>query len=97
MNCRSIALLLIFTFIIVSCQKESVSNNDDVDLLEESISSGNTITSGVSEAAQPCVNGFSGKYPCKGYDLLGHINISSFYASDGNDSWGWTVCVNGVG
>jgi choice-of-anchor B domain-containing protein len=90
MNCRSIALLLIFTFIIVSCQKESVSNNDDVDLLEESISSGNTITSGVSEAAQPCVNGFSGKYPCKGYDLLGHINISSFYASDGNDSWGWT-------
>lgn len=38
----------------------------------------------------PCVNGFAGIYPCNDYDLLLHIPLSTFNASSGNDSWGWT-------
>ncbi|QHI37967.1 hypothetical protein IMCC3317_33500 [Kordia antarctica] len=37
-----------------------------------------------------CENGFAGQYPCDGYDLMGHIPLSVFGASRGNDSWGWT-------
>lgn len=38
----------------------------------------------------PCENGFANVYPCNGYDLLMHLPLSTFSASDGNDSWGWT-------
>lgn len=38
----------------------------------------------------PCVGGFAGTYPCNNLDLLSHIPLSTFGASRGNDSWGWT-------
>ncbi len=38
----------------------------------------------------PCQNGKAGNYPCKGYDLMSHISLSTMSASTGNDSWGWT-------
>ncbi|WBX73918.1 choice-of-anchor B family protein [Tenacibaculum pacificus] len=38
----------------------------------------------------PCVSGMAGIYPCNGYDLLLHIPLSTFGATEGNDSWGWT-------
>jgi len=38
----------------------------------------------------PCVNGLAGEYPCNGYDLQSFIPFSTFNASSGNDSWGWT-------
>ncbi|MFC5047811.1 choice-of-anchor B family protein [Aquimarina hainanensis] len=41
-------------------------------------------------AQTPCVNGKAGNYPCKGYDLMSHIPLSTMNASMGNDSWGWT-------
>ncbi|NMH86939.1 choice-of-anchor B family protein [Flavivirga algicola] len=37
----------------------------------------------------PCENGFAGDYPCDGYDLMAHIPINTFGATEGNDSWGW--------
>lgn len=38
----------------------------------------------------PCENGYAGIYPCQDYDLMSHIGLSTFSASAGNDSWGWT-------
>jgi len=41
---------------------------------------------------KPCENGMAGEYPCSGYDLMAHIEISELGGSgaSGNDSWGWT-------
>ncbi|RED50453.1 choice-of-anchor B family protein [Seonamhaeicola aphaedonensis] len=36
-----------------------------------------------------CENGFADIYPCNDYDLMTHIPLSTFNASDGNDCWGW--------
>ena len=41
-------------------------------------------------AQTPCDNGMAGSYPCNGYDLQSFIPFSTFNASSGNDSWGWT-------
>ena len=38
----------------------------------------------------PCESGFAGSYPCEGYDLLAHLNLSDLDANLANDSWGWT-------
>ena len=38
----------------------------------------------------PCIGGMAGSYPCNGYDLQSFIPFSTFGASTGNDSWGWT-------
>lgn len=37
----------------------------------------------------PCENGFADIYPCNDYDLMVQIPLSTFGASEGNDSWGW--------
>lgn len=37
-----------------------------------------------------CQNGMAGIYPCNGYDLLLHLDMSVFNAGEANDSWGWT-------
>lgn len=40
----------------------------------------------------PCVDGFSGEYPCNNIDLLAYLSIEdlgSFPDSNGNDMWGW--------
>ncbi|MEP0303044.1 MAG: choice-of-anchor B family protein, partial [Maribacter dokdonensis] len=38
----------------------------------------------------PCHNGMAGIYPCNGYDLVAHISLDDFSASEANDIWGWT-------
>jgi len=43
----------------------------------------------------PCVNGTAGQYPCKDYDLMSRIPLSTMRAGAGNDSWGWTDPQNG--
>lgn len=43
-----------------------------------------------NEATFPCENGFADIYPCSGYDLMSSIPLSTFGATSGNDSWGWT-------
>ena len=47
------------------------------------------------QAAVPCVGGFAGSYPCYNVDLLAFIPLSTFAASSGNDSWGWTDPLTG--
>lgn len=44
----------------------------------------------VNYAQTPCDNGMAGSYPCNGFDLQSFIPFSTFNASSGNDSWGWT-------
>ena len=44
----------------------------------------------INYAQTPCDNGMAGSYPCNGYDLQSFIPFSTFNASSGNDSWGWT-------
>ncbi len=39
---------------------------------------------------KPCENGMANGFPCRGYDLLLSIPISTFGGAEGNDSWGWT-------
>jgi choice-of-anchor B domain-containing protein len=92
MNYRLI-LLLFFVSAVISCQKDS---NDD-EPLEPSGSVDNVNDNGTDsqKIRTPCENGLAGKYPCKGYDLLAHIELSLFAAEEGNDSWGWTDPTNG--
>lgn len=47
------------------------------------------------KAQTSCDSGMAGIYPCNGYDLMSHIDLSTFGASSGNDSWGWTDSTTG--
>ena len=82
-------LLLLF-FMLSSCQKERLMDNNDkmVDLNENN--NGNHDLTNNQGVRASCENGYAGKYPCKGIDLLAHINLSTFESYSGNDSWGWT-------
>jgi choice-of-anchor B domain-containing protein len=42
-----------------------------------------------------CENGFASIYPCSDYDLMSKVSLSTFGASEGNDSWGWTDSTTG--
>lgn len=46
-------------------------------------------------ALAPCVNGFAGIYPCKDYDLMAQLPLSTFGVEQANDSWGWADPVTG--
>lgn len=75
-------LVLIITILsIVSC------SNDDDNIDKDTFTNPNALAL--------CENGFAGIYPCDGYDLMAHIPLSTFAASSGNDSWGWTDTVTG--
>lgn len=45
-------------------------------------------------AQTPCDNNFAGVYPCKDFDLMSHIPVSTLANTSGNpegsDIWGWT-------
>lgn len=43
----------------------------------------------------PCSNGSAGPYPCNGYDLISHLDLTTLNAGSGNDSWGWTDPIDG--
>ncbi len=44
----------------------------------------------IISAQTPCDGGMAGPYPCDGLTLQSFIPLSTFDASSGNDSWGWT-------
>ena len=69
-------LFIFLSIIIISFQSCS---NESVEPLDDP-----------SDALSECENGFAGIYPCSGYDLMAQIPLSTFNASEGNDSWGWT-------
>jgi len=83
---RFIFIILVF----ISCQKDLDSTDQeatDTSGLNDTENSSGTTS---SKYSTPCVDGFAGKYPCNGYDLLAHLDLSKFDSYQGNDSWGWT-------
>ncbi len=86
MNLRLILLFLLSA--LISCQEDNL----DDEVLEplESLNNGNDNGTDNQKMGTPCVDGFAGKYPCKGYDLLAHIDLSTLGSGQGNDCWGWT-------
>tara|TARA_S200000501_G_scaffold224044_1_gene210085 strand:+ start:341 stop:1588 length:1248 start_codon:yes stop_codon:yes gene_type:complete len=83
---RFILIILVF----ISCQKDLDSTDQeatDTSGLNDTENSSGTTS---SKYSTPCVDGFAGKYPCNGYDLLAHLDLSKFDSYQGNDSWGWT-------
>ena len=90
MDLRLNSITLLFILFLFSCQKDSgltyYSVNDPTGTAD-TINSSATAT---TKEGTPCIDGFAGKYPCIGYDLLAHINLATFDSDYGNDSWGWT-------
>ncbi len=70
---------------------------DDADIQSDTIGTitlpDDTSTVDLPDTTAPCNNGMAGKYPCKGYDLLAHVDLKEMGSSEGNDSWGWTDLV----
>ena len=83
---RFILIILVF----ISCQKDLDSTDQEVTNPSGSNDTENSSGTTSSKYSTPCVDGFAGKYPCNGYDLLAHLDLSKFDSYQGNDSWGWT-------
>ncbi len=75
-------LVLTCLLLLQSCQKD------------DSTSPSNDTHSNITPLAL-CENGFADTYPCKDYDLMLHIPLSTFEATFGNDSWGWVDSTTG--
>ncbi|WP_298238686.1 choice-of-anchor B family protein [uncultured Algibacter sp.] len=76
-NIKYITILfsgLFVLFGLIACDNEDNNNSTIIE----------------SDALFPCENGFADIYPCNGYELMAQIPLSTFAASAGNDSWGWT-------
>lgn len=79
------ALLIIAITVLSACSKEDegpVDGQGNIQQPEET-------------SFTPCENGLAGEYPCKGYDLLGHMAVADFNAQEANDIWGWTDASTG--
>ena len=83
---RFIFIILVF----ISCQKDLDSTDEEVTNPSGSNDTENSSGTTSSKYSTPCVDGFAGKYPCNGYDLLAHLDLSTLDSYQGNDSWGWT-------
>ena len=83
---RFILIILVF----ISCQKDLDSTDEEVTNPSGFNDTENSSGTTSSKYSTPCVDGFAGKYPCNGYDLLAHLDLSKFDSYQGNDSWGWT-------
>ena len=90
MNFRLLFVLFYFTLVFTSCQKDSDSNEDQLIDPTASVNKGRDNVQDNKQIGTPCRNGYAGKYPCNGYDLLAHIDLYYLESTNGNDSWGWT-------
>lgn len=80
----------------------STSNPDQKDTDGDGV--GDACDTNTATNKVECTGGKAGIYPCNGYDLLLTLPLSTFGATEGNDSWGWTdtttnkeyaiICVN---
>jgi choice-of-anchor B domain-containing protein len=53
------------------------------------------LVSGYINAQTPCINGFSGIYPCNNMELMSFLPIAAIGGSNMNDIWGWTDPLDG--
>jgi len=76
---RILPFLMLFLCVIYSCNKDIEIFNPPIDteLIPRSFE---------------CEDGFADIYPCKDYDLVGFVPVSTFagVGGKGNDCWGWT-------
>ena len=81
-------MLFLFTS-IVSCDRSTSTIIPDDDIVMDDPDPDPNPSQPVTEA---CVNGMAGIYPCNGYDLVSHIDITDLGGpgARGNDCWGWT-------
>ena len=81
---KSINFIKLFGFgcLLFSATQSCNRDNNEPILIDE------TDTPGTNTSV-PCENGFAGSYPCSDYDLMLQIPLSTFGATEGNDSWGW--------
>jgi len=78
---------------------DGIPNNEDNCPNTENPNQEDENNDGIGDACEttsrvPCENGMAGGYPCNDYDLLLNMPLSTFSASAGNDSWGWTDPTN---
>ena len=78
---------------------DGIPNNEDNCPNTENPNQEDENNDGIGDACEttnkvPCENGMAGGYPCNDYDLLLNMRLSTFSASAGNDSWGWTDPTN---
>ena len=70
-----------------SCTRGEIGYRGDYNEFLDINQSNSDLISEIKKA--PCEDGFAGKYPCKGYDLIAHLSLTDFESERGNDSWGW--------
>ena len=80
-----------FTFLIIAITVLTACSKED----DGPADGQGNIQQPVETSFIPCENGFAGEYPCKGYDLLGHMAVADFNAQEANDIWGWTDASTG--
>lgn len=78
---KSLVCICLLYVSFISCDNESIETSTPEDTNQ-------------TTPLAICENGFAGIYPCKGYDLMSNIPLSTFGATAGNDSWGWTDPTN---
>ena len=86
--------LFFFLIIYFSCKEE----NFQTELLDQNF--GNlelelAIEVNENSFLKICINGYAGKYPCNGFDLVGNLSLDELKTSMVNDNWGWTDKENG--
>ena len=82
---KKIALILGCSLLFFAC-----GSDDSID--DSGLPVDDTMTDDTPETVltAPCVDGLADIFPCNDYDLLYRIELSTFNAAAGNDSWGWT-------
>ena len=79
--------LILCSLIFFSCTRGEIGYRGDYNEFLDINQSNSNLISKIKKA--PCEDGFAGKYPCKGYDLIAHLSLTDFESERGNDSWGW--------
>ena len=103
-------LFSLLIVLAISCSQIENSNNDtppsdqttdepisepiDEPIIEPNEPEDETINEPMNEGI-PCENGMSGEFPCKGYNFLAQIPLTTFSTQSGNDIWGWTDATTG--
>lgn len=78
--------MLFFSALIFAC------NESDPRVVTDDVVIDDSNPDPSEPVAQACVNGMAGIYPCNGYDLIAHIDVTDLGGNGarGNDCWGWT-------
>jgi choice-of-anchor B domain-containing protein len=85
-NMKKILFLIAISFAFLSCGSDDSNpvNTDDGMIVVDDNPPMEIPRTAV------CENGMAGPFSCNDYDLVYRIDLNTFGASEGNDSWGWT-------